>query len=145
MSSHRNNSECKQLKSLFRSLNIKQLITNPTRITNDSKSLIDLVAVNCPQNICDSGVVSAHLSDHELVYCVRKINWMKDPSQLKTFRNYANFNVDAFRKDLEGVTWTVADCHASLIQRRVRGVDNCPWLKAEYAIAGIFSQESKEK
>ena len=70
MSAHRNNSECKQLKSLFKSLNLKQLINSPTRISKDSKSLIDLIAVNYPQNICDSGVVSANLSDHELVYCV---------------------------------------------------------------------------
>ena len=70
MSAHRNNSECKQLKSLFKSLNLKQLINSPTRISKDSKSLIDLIAVNYPQNICDSGVVSTNLSDHELVYCV---------------------------------------------------------------------------
>ena len=152
MSSHRNDSDCKQLKSLFRSLNIKQLIDQPTRITKNSKSLIDLVAVNCPQNVCESGVVSAHLSDHELVYCVRKLNWKRAPSQVKTFRNYAHFNVDAFRNDLKGVNWnsapcpggpvivdklwhdfkrgfiTIADRHAPLTQRRVRGIDNCPWL-----------------
>lgn len=52
MSSHRNDTDCKQLKSLFRSLNIKQLINRPTRITKTLKSLIDLVAVNCPQNVC---------------------------------------------------------------------------------------------
>ena len=51
MSSHRNDTDCKQLKSLFRSLNIKQLINQPTRITKTLKSLIDLVAVNCPQNV----------------------------------------------------------------------------------------------
>lgn len=48
-------------------VNLKQLINSPTRISRDSKSLIDLIAVNYPQNICDSGVVSANLSDHELV------------------------------------------------------------------------------
>lgn len=66
MPSHRNYSDCKQLKSLLRSLNIKQLIDQPTRITKNSKSLIDLVAVNCPQNVCESEVVSAHL---------RTMNW----------------------------------------------------------------------
>ena len=153
MSAHRNNSECKQLKSLFKSLNLKQLINSPTRISKDSKSLIDLIAVNYPQNICDSGVVLTNLSDHELVYCVRKLNWRKAPAQIKTFRNYANYNPSDFRRDLEGVTWnsvstpdgppvgvndlwtdfkrafvTVADRHAPVIQKRVRGVDNCPWL-----------------
>ena len=97
MSAHRNNSECKQLKTLFESLNFKQFINSPTRISRDSKSLIDLIAVNYPQNICDSGVVSANLSDHEPVYCVRKINWRKAPAQFKTFRNYANYNPCDFR------------------------------------------------
>ena len=98
MSSHRNDSDCKQLKSLFRSLNIKQLIDQPTRITKNSKSLVDLVAVSCPQNVCESGVVSAHLSDHELVYCVRKLNWKRAPSQVKTFRNYAHSMLTLFAK-----------------------------------------------
>ena len=153
MSPQRNNAECKQLKSLFKSMNIKQLIKNPTRITKDSKSLIDLIAVSSPQNICDSGVVSTGFSDHEMVYCVRKLNWKKAPTQIKSFRNYANYNSDDFCNDLEGVNWnsvsnpngrsgsvealwadfkhkfvTVADHHAPIIQKRVRGIDNCPWL-----------------
>ena len=81
----------------FKSLNFKQLINSLTRISRDSKSLVDFFAVNYPQNICDSGVVSANLSDHEPVYCVRKINWRKAPAQFKTFRNYANYNPCDFR------------------------------------------------
>ena len=109
--------------------------------------------MNYPRNICDSGVVSANLSDHELVYCVRKINWRKAPAQFKTFGNYANYNPCDFRRDLEDVTWNsvstpdgppvdvndlwadfkrafvmVADRHAPVIQKRVCAVDNCPWL-----------------
>ena len=79
MSSHWNDCGCKQLKSLFRSLNIKQLIDQPTRMTKTSKSLIVLVAINCPQNVCESGLVSTHLSDHELVYCVRNYNGKEHP------------------------------------------------------------------
>ena len=142
--------ECKQLKLLFNSLNYKQQISSPTRITKDSKSLIDLIATNCPQNISHSGVVSTHLSDHELVYCVQKLNWKKTPAQLKTFRNYAKYDPTSFCKNLEDVEWksssipegqsisfdelwvhfktsfvTVADRHAPIIQKRVGGVDNC--------------------
>ena len=35
ISAHHNNSECKQLKSLFKSLNLRQLINSPTRISKD--------------------------------------------------------------------------------------------------------------
>lgn len=37
---------------------LKLLITNPTRISKDSKSVLDLIAVSYPQNIRDSGVHS---------------------------------------------------------------------------------------
>ena len=74
MPSKRSRSDSKQLKSLFKSLSYKQLIITPTRICNDSVSLIDLIASNCPHNISDCGVISSHFSDHELVFCVRKLN-----------------------------------------------------------------------
>ena len=157
MSSSRNDPDCRRLKSLFSCFDFKQIITEPTRITKDTKSLIDLIAVNCPVNIRDSGVISSHLSDHELVYCVRKINWKRAPSQIKTFRNYAKYDSKRFSEDLEGVDWNsalspngqaasgvdglwngfksafirVADFHAPVIQKRVRGIENCPWLNKD--------------
>ena len=172
MSGKRDVLECKQLKSLFNALNYKQLISSPTRITKDSKSLIDLIATNCPQNISDSGVASTHLSDHELVYCVRKLNWKKAPAQLKTLRNYAKYDPTSFCKDFEGVEWksssipegqsisvdelwvhfktsfvTVADRHAPIIQKRVRGVYNLLTMVEQkhlnqHAPARLFSKES---
>ena len=46
-----NDSDCKQLKSIFHCFDFSQLIDSPTRTTQASRSLIDLIAVNCPQNI----------------------------------------------------------------------------------------------
>ena len=63
--------------------------------------MIYLIATNHLQNIKDSGVITGpSLSDHEMSFCVRKINW-KAPLQQKTFRNYANYNPDKFLKDLK--------------------------------------------
>ena len=73
ISSTRNNTDCQQLKSLFRYSDLKQLINRPTRISTDSRSLIDLIAASCSQNIRDSGVITSHLSDHEMIYCIRKL------------------------------------------------------------------------
>ena len=152
MSTSRNNTERQQLKSLFRYSDLKQLTTSPTRTSKDSKSLIDLIADSCPQDNRDSGVITSHLSDHELIYCVRKLNWQSAPSQIKTFRNYANYNPVHFCEDLKGFwsnasipsasvssvdqLWhdfqtafvSVTDRHAPAILRRVAGIDNCPWL-----------------
>ena len=107
MSSKRNSPEIKQLKSLFKSTSFKQLIASPTRMVKDSASLIDLIATNCPQNIRNFGVVSLHLSEHELVYCIRKLNWKKAPAQMKTFRNYANYRSSEFHRDLASIDWNL--------------------------------------
>ena len=77
-------------------------VKEPTRVTEESRTMIDLIATNHLQNIKDSGVITGtSLSDHELSFCVRKINWKKAPLQQKTFRNYANYNPDKFLKDLK--------------------------------------------
>ena len=71
---------------------------------------------------------------------------------MKSLRNYANYSQDDFCRDLSFVDWnvstidgqsesvdalwdhfktsfvSVADKHAPIIQKRVRGVDVCPWL-----------------
>ena len=64
--------------------------------------MIYLIATNHQQNIKDSGVITGtSLSDHEMSFCVRKINWKKTLLQQKTFRNYANYNPEKFLKDLK--------------------------------------------
>ena len=93
-------------------------------------------------------------------FCIRKLNWMKAVPETKIFRNYAKYNPAKFCEDLKGVNWvdsmnssgtanenvicvdklwlnfksaflTVADRHAPLIQKRVRGIDNCPRMTGQ--------------
>ena len=149
--------ECKQLKLLLKTENLSQFITQPTRITKHSKTLLDVIITNSPANIRDSGVLSLSLSDHEMVYCIRKLNWMKAPPEVKVFRNYAKYDPDKFSDELKRIDWNceqdpsgtnvsekvnvnelwtdfeskfleVADRHAPLIQKTVRGLNSCPWI-----------------
>jgi hypothetical protein len=104
-------------------------------------------------NISDSGVITTNLSDHEMTFCVRKMYWKKAPAQIKTFWNYANYDHNAFCGELSSIElipngnistcvndlwnsfssafFSIANRHAPIIQKRVWGVDNCPWLKKE--------------
>ena len=66
---------------------------------------IDLTAVNRPQNIRAHGVISSHLSDHDLVYCVRKLDWIRAPRLTQTFRNYANYSKSEFFAKNERCYW----------------------------------------
>ena len=127
-----------------RSVDMSQIITEPTRITSTTRSLIDLVFVNNPEHrIVDSGVVSLSLSDHCLVYCVVKSGVKKAPPRTIEYRSYKSFNANTFIQDLNNVPWHVvesesdidsavlmwnnlfcdiADAHASVKRRRVKGL-----------------------
>ena len=54
--------------------NFFKLIGSPTRITNTSSTLIDVIFTNCQNNIVSAGVSHVSLSDHSLVYAFRKIS-----------------------------------------------------------------------
>ena len=69
-------SETKKIKALFRCLQLIQIIQSPTRVTDESSTLIviDLMITNAPYNIVKQDVFALGLSDHDLIMCVRKIN-----------------------------------------------------------------------
>ena len=54
---------------------LSQLITEPTRVTALSQSLIDLCITNTPDKIVRSGVMPLGISDHSLVYLIRKTHF----------------------------------------------------------------------
>jgi endonuclease/exonuclease/phosphatase family metal-dependent hydrolase len=56
--------ECKSLTEMMSDLNLKQIIESPTRITDISQSLIDVILVSSPNTVRDSGVLNCTISDH---------------------------------------------------------------------------------
>ena len=75
--SHSPNVNTRELLDICDIFNLTQLITEPTRVTNISQSLIDLCITNTPDKITASGVQSLGISDHSLVYLVRKSTWQE--------------------------------------------------------------------
>ena len=65
-------SHVKHLKDLYQSFGLKQLISEPTRKTENTSTLIDHIAVGNTNNTVDSGVVKIAISDHYVIYTVRK-------------------------------------------------------------------------
>ena len=62
----------------FCSLNgLEQLLTLPTRITKNTMSLLDRVLTNSADRVFQFGVVDTELSDHQLIYCTKKITCLK--------------------------------------------------------------------
>ena len=62
------------LRNFERVFGFKQLITEPTRVCNNSESAIDLILVTDHEKVCQSGVLTVGISDHLITYCTRKVN-----------------------------------------------------------------------
>ena len=136
------------LKSILVQHQLSQLIKDPTRISETSTSLLDLIATTHPEKIHDSGVCHLSISDHSFVYVVHRARSVKKPPRKITFRNFKRFEEHEFRDDVRSLplqmingiddpdlawsTWKTlfteaCDKHAPLKTTTVRG-DPCPWM-----------------
>ena len=80
---------------------LKQLIESPTRITEKTSSLLDHILTNVHEKISQSGVIDVGLSDHQMIYCTRKI-WkqkFKDHKDI-TIRSLKNYSQEIFINSL---------------------------------------------
>jgi hypothetical protein len=56
-----------ELKEIFSSNGFSQLVDKPTRITEHSKTLIDVIQSTSPETIAKVEVIPSGLSDHDMV------------------------------------------------------------------------------
>ena len=99
--------DAKHLLRIVEIYQLTQLITKPTRTTQRSKSLLDVCITSCPEKIIHSDVFDVGLSDHSLVYAVRKINSLPKCNRTREIevRNFKNFNSKRFLEDLQAQPW----------------------------------------
>ena len=83
---------CQNLKQFLSMFDLKQLIGEPTRVTDTSATILDLLLVSEPSKICQSGVTNLGLSDHMLTYCTRKVKisfvYQHNYVNLRSLKNY---------------------------------------------------------
>jgi hypothetical protein len=77
------------------------LIDKPSRTTNYSQTLIDLILTKIEDNkTIDCGVIELGISDHSLVYICRKISIPKGKPKLIETRQFRHFNPTDFQNNL---------------------------------------------
>ena len=74
---------------------LKQLIDAPTRVTENSSSLIDIILTNEPNHHEVSGVYKSSISDHYLVHTKIACNFIKANHKIIRFRDYNTFDATA--------------------------------------------------
>ena len=92
--------EFKALENFYTDMNLKQLITKPTRITATTQSLLDVILVSSNNKVLDSGVLHRPISDHSIVFTKLKVKKPKATTQSITTQSYKNYNADNFAIDL---------------------------------------------
>ena len=90
------NTPTKKIKSLYDLYQLSQLIDEATRITMTTSSLIDHIVTNTQEKISDSGVIHTGISDHSLVFAIRKISGVRKQENTFEIRNMKNFDEEKF-------------------------------------------------
>ena len=81
-----------------------QLITDATRITPKSSSIIDLIFVSEPDKIQQSGVLPVGFSDHMIIFCTHKLCRLKIGKH-KSVKMLKNYDKTVFNNSLSSVDW----------------------------------------
>ena len=97
--------EAVALQDLCVSVNLTQLIKEPTRVTETSSTLIDVIMISSTDLVERSDVLKSHISDHYLVYAFLKLKISKPPPSYVKVRSYKNYDSQCFVSDLERVPW----------------------------------------
>ena len=80
---------------------LKQLIKVPTKTTTSSYTIIDHNLESYQERVTQRGVIDICLSDHQLIYCRRKIFKIKSSLHIQIqFRSFKHYKVDRFEQDL---------------------------------------------
>ena len=76
-------------------MGLKQLIKVPTTITSNISTLIDHILTSTSEKVIQAGIIETSLSDHQLIFCTRKIKRAK-PNK----HNYLTFCAKNFSTEI---------------------------------------------
>ena len=97
------------LKNIFDTYGLSQLITESTRVTLTSKTLIDLCITNSLEKVTNSGVIHLGISDHSLVFLSRKTHYCRIGPRVIETRQFKHFNKENFLIELNQLPWDDVD------------------------------------
>ena len=133
-------------------LGLSQLITNSTRVTNKTQTLIDHIYTNNAAKVIKPSIVHSSLSDHYAIFCTYQAKIPKQPKNghdYVQYRSFKNFNETLFLHDIACTPFSMIyetldpdkaldllhmllivaiDKHAPLRTKRVKHSDLPPWI-----------------
>jgi exonuclease III len=102
-------SDCKVLGNFCSSYNLTQLIREPTRVTEHTSSLLDIILVSDTKQVRESFVMHSSVSDHDLVYLTLRLKKPRTKPVYINIRSFKHYNREAFYNDISQAPWSVID------------------------------------
>ncbi len=101
------NANSKKYRNILNTLHLSQIINDPTRITANSRTLIDHILVNRSEMFYQAGTLDVAISDHHMVYTARKKLKIPKSFDYIKCRSYTNLDELALQHDVERIDWSV--------------------------------------
>ena len=137
-----NKDKKKKIDQLCKEVQLNSLIYTPTRVTQTSKTCLDLILVSDKDKVFATGNIPVGFSDHNLVFMSYKTYHVKVKPKIVKTRTYRKFNASAYENDLNNCNWNlvfqetdpnaawctfkdivkeICDKHAPIVEVRVKG------------------------
>ena len=94
--------------------NLQCMISEPTRITPNSQTLLDVILTTTPELFGKCGTYDPEISDHRLVYGVMTEKVRKHRPKIITFRSVKNTDHKHLNQDLLDAPWHVAEMFSDI-------------------------------
>ena len=92
-------------QSILKNFDLKNAINRPTRVTQTTRKIIDLVIVSDISEVKSSGVLDVNTADHKVVYAKLNLKRKRSPPKILYIRNYKGLDKNAFKKDMRNAPW----------------------------------------
>jgi branched-subunit amino acid transport protein len=76
----------KRLTSLMETYQLSEMISQPTRLTQTTASLLDVCIISNSENVVSADVVSLCIRDHNLIYVVRRAGPKAGPIPIRVLK-----------------------------------------------------------
>lgn len=107
----KNSTDASKFVSVISNFNLKQVIDMPTRVTETSETLIDVICVSDNLDLDSWDAVDMHNNtDHRFVLCKIKLDLKKSEPKIIKYRSYNNFDLEQFNFDASRIAWGNIKC-----------------------------------
>ena len=80
-------------KEFCQTFSLTEIIKEPTRITCSTSTLLDHILTNSSEKVSQKDMIDEAISDHQLIYCTRKIKRIKhnmhNQIQVRSLKKYS--------------------------------------------------------